>query len=258
MKKKADKPIVWSSSQLLPDNAQEGVIPWADLSRDQRRAFVASFLSEKAILERMKQLKPLRQRNHDAFVAAAIRLYRFSVQHGIPDQPICEGLLKDMFFACFMLGEWDKLSWLIQYGKEHYPNGFMGAETAVSEINLMNEESHLNNLSTTFMLREFSRLSGINLILLVQPIKIVDDEASLPSSPFNLVEVMKLNSLGFPPSPPSVLPKGLPTKSLLDSETLKAWAKYNGERSLESIATSLSRERKRLGLDKLPKKKPTR
>jgi hypothetical protein len=259
MKPKTEKGNPWEGSNLVSrvEPVGEGVIPWADLTKSQRDSFVASFLAPEAIDERMQQLKPLRQHNHDTFLAGAIRLHRFNVQHGL-DEPILEAILKDMLFGFFELGYWGKLEWLIEYGKAHYPQGFMGAETTISEINPMDREDHINNISTTFMLCEFSRLSGIDLICLAQPIKIVDDAASLPSAPFNLAEVMALNSAGFPPPPPAVLPKGLPTKSLLDSATLEAWERYNGDKSLESVRTTLSRERKRFGLDNLPKGKPRR
>jgi hypothetical protein len=259
MKPKPEKGNPWEDSNLVSrvEPVGEGVIPWADLTKSQRDSFVASFLAPEAIDERMQQLKPLRQHNHDTFLAGAIRLHRFNVQHGL-EEPILETILKELLYMPFMSGDWDKLEWLIEYGRRHYPQGFMGAETTISEVDPMDEEDHTSNISTTFMLREFARLSGIDLICLAQPIKIVDDAASLLSAPFNLAEVMTLNSAGFPPLPPTVLPKGLPTKSLLDSETLNAWKRYNGDKSLESIATTLSRERKRFGLDKLPKGKPKR
>lgn len=249
---------IWSTSKLVAPKRVDPIVPWMKLTKLQKNSFTSAFLSEDAIYNRTCCLKPFRQDHHDIHLAALIRLYREAVTLSISDTDVLEQCLKDFIFHLFLNGEWEKLSWLVGYSKSFYFNGYLGSETKITELDPMNQKDDSSMTLKHFMLREFSRLSGIPMIALVCPVAFVDNETELPKLCRNIASVIMRGSDASAAQRAMILPKGLPTKNDLDSATIKQWRIFSGSQSVESAESSLSRMRKSLGLDKLPKKAPTK
>lgn len=267
MKKKSVDGTVWGKSKILakPEPTCGVVIPWAALSASQKQRFRKAFHSEDAVAARRVALKPFREEEYDHELAMLVGLYNFALHHSKDDAGGLEALLSGLMIAKVNLGEWDSLTWLINHCRKIYPKGILRDEKPPEwTMDAMDHRITASLIAKAVMLRVFGRLTGLDLVALTVPVIFADTVSDLPR--LRSVKEMLKTSKAEKLATPIVLIKGLPTKSLLDSEILKEWrklqaesaAEWNRRREGEQLCseTYFSGLRKSIGLAGLPKSAP--